>query len=112
MLQTDRWKGYLLSELGFYTIRKFCFQAPTTVLVNPDGRTLEAFGYEAENKYAELAEEKMHYKYYYFKRFKMMLHEKMVGYGKYPKISNTKVSVKMPYANSADPDQTAPEDAV
>ena len=29
-------------------------------------------------------------------------------YGKCPKISNTKVSDKMPYANSADPDQTAP----
>ena len=30
-------------------------------------------------------------------------------YGKCPKISNTKVSDKMTYANSADPDQTAPE---
>ena len=29
-----------------------------------------------------------------------------------PKISNTKVSDKMTYANSADPDQTAPEGAV
>ena len=33
-------------------------------------------------------------------------------YGKCSKISNTKVSDKMPYANSADPDQTAPEGAV
>ena len=31
------------------------------------------------------------------------------GYGKCPKNSNTKVSDKMTYANSADPDQTAPE---
>ena len=31
------------------------------------------------------------------------------GSGKCTKISNTKVSNKMPYANSADPDQTAPE---
>ena len=30
-------------------------------------------------------------------------------YGKYPKISNTKWSDKMAYANSADPDQTAPD---
>ena len=30
-------------------------------------------------------------------------------YGKCPKISNTKVSDKMTYANSADPDQTAPD---
>ena len=33
-------------------------------------------------------------------------------YGKCPKISNTKLSDKMTYANSADPDQTAPEGAV
>ena len=31
---------------------------------------------------------------------------------KSPKILNTKVSAKMTYANSADPDQTAPEGAV
>ena len=33
-------------------------------------------------------------------------------YGKCPKISNTKVSDKIVYANSADPDQTAPHRAV
>ena len=33
-------------------------------------------------------------------------------YGKCSKNSNTKVSDKMTYANSADPDQTAPEGAV
>ena len=32
-------------------------------------------------------------------------------YGKCPKISNTKVSDKMAFANSADLDQTAPEGA-
>ena len=32
-----------------------------------------------------------------------------VKYGKCPKISYTKVANKMAYANSADPDQTAPE---
>ena len=34
------------------------------------------------------------------------------GYGKCPKISNTKFSDKKVYANSADPDQTAPEGVV
>ena len=34
------------------------------------------------------------------------------GYGKCSKTSNTNVSDKMTYANSADPDQTAPEGAV
>ena len=33
-------------------------------------------------------------------------------YGKCPKNLNTKVSDKMTYANSVDPDQTAPEGAV
>ena len=33
-------------------------------------------------------------------------------YSKCPKILNTKVSDKMAYANSANPDQTAPEGAV
>ena len=33
-------------------------------------------------------------------------------YGKCPKIFNTKFSDKMAYANSAHPDQTAPEGAV
>ena len=33
-------------------------------------------------------------------------------YGKCPKNSNTKASDKMTYANSVDPDQTAPEGAV
>ena len=36
----------------------------------------------------------------------------LVLYGKCPKLSDNKVSDKMPYANSADPDQTAPEGAV
>ena len=36
----------------------------------------------------------------------------LYDYGKYPKNSNTKASDKMTYANSVDPDQTAPEGAV
>ena len=36
----------------------------------------------------------------------------MTKYGKCPKISYNKVSDKMAYANSVDPDQTAPEGAV
>ena len=37
---------------------------------------------------------------------------KYLRYGKCPKISETKVSDKVAYANSADSDQTAPERAV
>ena len=41
-----------------------------------------------------------------------MLNIEIPYYGKCPKISYTKVSDKMAYANSADPDQTAPSGAV
>lgn len=53
-------------------------KAPTTVLIKPDGKTLAAFGYEAENMYAKLAEADKHRGYYYFKLFKMMLYNKLV----------------------------------
>ncbi|KAK3577257.1 hypothetical protein CHS0354_030542 [Potamilus streckersoni] len=64
-----RWiGGHLVSE-----------KAPTIVLIKPDGKTLDSFGYEAETKYAELASEGNfhHEKWYYFRRFKMMLHERL-----------------------------------
>lgn len=49
-------------------------KAPTCVLIKPDGETLECFGYDAESKYADLTEQQQHKEWYYFKRFKMMLH--------------------------------------
>ncbi|KAL3841762.1 hypothetical protein ACJMK2_019864 [Sinanodonta woodiana] len=52
-------------------------KAPTTLLIRPDGETLEAFGYQAESRYAELADEGKHEDYYYFKRFKLVLHNNM-----------------------------------
>ncbi|XP_052779373.1 heat shock 70 kDa protein 12B-like [Mya arenaria] len=54
--------GQLVSQKG-----------PTCVLIRPDGKTLEEFGYEAENKYAELAIDECHKQWYYFRRFKMKL---------------------------------------
>ena len=36
----------------------------------------------------------------------------ILAYGKCPKISYTKIADKMAYANSVDPDQTAPSGAV
>ena len=41
--------------------------------------------------------------------WKTLLYRSYSKYSKCPKISNTKVSEKMTYANSADPDQTAPK---
>jgi hypothetical protein len=55
-------------------------KAPTTVLIQADGNTLEAFGYEAEERYAELADEEKHRPYFYFQRFKMMLFDNKVTY--------------------------------
>ncbi|KAL3879592.1 hypothetical protein ACJMK2_031881 [Sinanodonta woodiana] len=54
-------------------------KAPTTVLIKPDAKTLDSFGYEAESKYSELASDdnNEHKRWYYFRHFKMMLHEKI-----------------------------------
>ncbi|XP_053400020.1 heat shock 70 kDa protein 12A-like [Mercenaria mercenaria] len=48
-------------------------KTPTILLLNKD-KTFNAFGYEAENAYTELAEDGEHEDYYYFRRFKMMLY--------------------------------------
>lgn len=53
-------------------------KAPSVVLVQPDGFTLEAFGYEAEDRYAELVEEEKHEPFYFFQHFKMFLYENEV----------------------------------
>ena len=45
-------------------------------------------------------------------KYQILFCRKNKKYGKCPKNSNTKVSDKMTYANSADTDQTAPEGAV
>ncbi|XP_060596890.1 heat shock 70 kDa protein 12A-like [Ruditapes philippinarum] len=52
-------------------------KAPTCVLIKPDGRTFDSFGYTAESKYAELVAEEKHEQWYFFRRFKMMLFDKI-----------------------------------
>jgi hypothetical protein len=49
----------------------------TCVLVNPDGKTVDAFGFEAEDRYIDLVAEGEHEDYYFFKRFKMALNKKL-----------------------------------
>ncbi|XP_060071134.1 heat shock 70 kDa protein 12B-like [Ylistrum balloti] len=51
-------------------------KAPTTVLFDPE-MTFHSFGYEAEEKYADLIQEKQHQDWHCFRRFKMKLHDKM-----------------------------------
>lgn len=50
-------------------------KAPTCVLLSP-GQEFEAFGYEAEDLYSELALDENHYDYYFFKGFKIVINEK------------------------------------
>jgi hypothetical protein len=52
-------------------------KTPTFALVNPDGKTLKAFGYNAENEYRELLDKGEEENYFFFKRFKMDLYCKM-----------------------------------
>ncbi|KAL3880085.1 hypothetical protein ACJMK2_032354 [Sinanodonta woodiana] len=51
-------------------------KAPTTILFQPDGKTFEAFGYEAENSYAKIGEESEEAlnSWYYYRQFKMKLY--------------------------------------
>lgn len=52
-------------------------KTPTCLLVNPDGKTVAAFGYEAEDKYVELVRKNENEDYFYFKKFKMALNKKL-----------------------------------
>ncbi|XP_045182072.2 heat shock 70 kDa protein 12A-like [Mercenaria mercenaria] len=48
-------------------------KTPTCVLLN-DKKEFHSFGFEAENKYASLAEDNKHRGWLFFRRFKMLLH--------------------------------------
>nr|XP_034302220.1 heat shock 70 kDa protein 12A-like [Crassostrea gigas] len=51
-------------------------KAPTTLLLEPNGEFAE-FGFKAERKYAELAEDEKHQDHYFFRRFKLILKPKL-----------------------------------
>ncbi|XP_052280504.1 heat shock 70 kDa protein 12A-like [Dreissena polymorpha] len=53
-------------------------KGPTCILIKPDGKTLEAFAYDAETRYSELSEKNKHKKWFYFRRFKMALWKKSI----------------------------------
>lgn len=48
------------------------YKTPTTILLDSE-RKFVAFGYEAESKYAEFAEDEKHDEYFLCRRFKMLL---------------------------------------
>lgn len=49
-------------------------KTPTCILFSPN-KEFDSFGYEAEDKYANLALDNQHHEWYYFRRFKMNLYE-------------------------------------
>ena len=53
------------------------FKTPTCVLLNPSGQ-FDSFGYEAENKFVNLADDDEHTGWRLFQRFKMILHNNEV----------------------------------
>lgn len=53
-------------------------KTPTCLLLDED-QNMVAFGYEAENEYAELVSMDEHHGYYYFTRFKMCLYHNKVS---------------------------------
>ncbi|XP_052283210.1 heat shock 70 kDa protein 12A-like isoform X3 [Dreissena polymorpha] len=48
------------------------------IVQRPDGKTLEAFAYDAENQYSELSQSGKHTTWYFFRRFKMSLWNKPI----------------------------------
>jgi hypothetical protein len=63
---TSSWQGSKL----------FSLKAPTAVLLD-ENKELVAFGYEAENLFSELFSDNEHKAYFYFHRFKMLLHNQV-----------------------------------
>lgn len=80
------YSGYVFSlsndELTFYSPALWSsghgcsLKTATAILLNPD-QTFNSFGFEAENNFAELAGDRKHCEYYFFRRFKMELHSKV-----------------------------------
>uniref|UniRef100_A0A8W8LC30 Heat shock 70 kDa protein 12A n=1 Tax=Magallana gigas TaxID=29159 RepID=A0A8W8LC30_MAGGI len=63
-------------------------KTPTCVLFDKD-KVFDSFGYEAEDKYSELAEEEEHQEWYFFRRFKMSLFNKEKRLSEDVKIKST-----------------------
>ena len=63
------------ASLGFWSLK-----TPTSLLVDPKGK-MEAFGFEAEEKYSDLEQDEViPDKYALYQKFKMMLHNDKVQF--------------------------------
>ncbi|KAK3099643.1 hypothetical protein FSP39_007426 [Pinctada imbricata] len=63
-VRTNVWRAGSMASL----------KAPTVLLLNSD-KTLNSFGYDAEDTYTDLVKKKTYKDYYYFHRFKMILRQ-------------------------------------
>ena len=79
-LKNDPSKIYM--NKGWNADKLISFKTPTCVLLNPQ-KQFDSFGYEAENKYVDLAENENHKGWLLFRRFKMILHNKEVFWLRY-----------------------------
>lgn len=78
--------GNTSSGIAYSLKREYCddpmritvpdWKTPTTILLDSE-RKFVAFGYEAESKYAEFAEDEEHDEYFLCRRFKMLLNNTM-----------------------------------
>jgi len=62
---------------GAGTMRLISHKTSTSILLTPEG-TFSKFGFEAENKYADLLHDKEHTGWIFFARYKMLLHQSKV----------------------------------
>ena len=74
-LRTDPSKIY--TNKGWNADKLLTYKTPTCVLLN-SRKQFDSFGYEAENKYVDLAEDETHEGWFLFRRFKMILHNNEV----------------------------------
>ena len=103
-LDEDRHNIYTNKEWISGNSKLITFKAPSCVLFTPEKR-LHSFGYEAEYKYGQLALDKIHTSWFYFRRFKIPVLEDEVCY--YFSILRTdKYNVKKQWAKKNNHQQT------
>jgi hypothetical protein len=70
-------------------------KTPTCVLLNQH-KQFDSFGFEAENKYSDLAEDNKHHGWMLFRRFKMLLHNNEVNIFKLTIYQIAIITLKVP----------------
>lgn len=64
------------------TVKLVSLKTPTCLLLNTH-QEIHSFGYMAEEKYADLCMDGVNEQWYFFRRFKMALHERSVSHLKH-----------------------------